>query len=231
MKTRVLAGVTVPDTSLVNAAIKFAQENLDEVFFNHVMRSFLFSIVIVSKNPEHKDIDLEALAVSGILHDIGFDKTGKSISNDKRFEVDGACAARDFLRQQAPEWDKHRVQLVWDAVALHTTPSIVLHKEAEVAACSLGVTADFGGPANFPNILTWNEYNAIVQEFPRLKFTNCIIDIISGFCKSKPHTTYDNFQADIGKAYVEGYSTKGYTYVIFDENFIGVCKIDFMAGF
>ena len=214
LKTRVLAGVTIPDTLLVNTAIKFARDHLDDVFFHHVMRTFLFSSVIASKSPDYKNIDLEALAVSGILHDIGFDKTGELVSQDKRFEVDGAIAARDFLHRQAPDWDKHRVQLVWDAVALHSTTSIVLHKEPEVAVCSLGVTADFGGPKDFPDILTWSEYNAIVQKFPRLNLSDGMVTVISGFCRTKPGTTYDNYQHDIGNTYVEGYSNKGHTYVV-----------------
>jgi hypothetical protein len=32
------------------------------------------------------------------------------VSKDRRFEVDGADAARKFLRKEAPDWDKHRLQ-------------------------------------------------------------------------------------------------------------------------
>jgi len=65
--------------------------------------------------------------------------TNELVSKDKRFEVDGAEAAREFLRKEAPSWDKHRLQLVWDAIALHTTGSIVYHKEPEVVACAQGI--------------------------------------------------------------------------------------------
>ena len=43
-------------------------------------------------------------------------------SNDKQFEVDGAIAAREFLLREGnpEEWDKHRIQLVWDSIAFHT---------------------------------------------------------------------------------------------------------------
>ena len=42
-----------------------------------------------------------------------------------RFEVDGANAARDFLR--ANGIDEGLAGVVWDAIALHTTPEIPWH--------------------------------------------------------------------------------------------------------
>jgi hypothetical protein len=43
-------------------------------------------------------------------------------SSDERFEVDGANAARRFLQQHGvPE---AAIDIVWDAIALHTTPGI-----------------------------------------------------------------------------------------------------------
>jgi hypothetical protein len=40
-------------------------------------------------------------------------------SEHDRFEVDGANAARDFLREHGVTGDALRI--VWDAIALHTT--------------------------------------------------------------------------------------------------------------
>jgi hypothetical protein len=45
-----------------------------------------------------------------LMHDIGWDPIGELVSKDRRFEVDGADAARNFLRKEAPDWDKHRLQ-------------------------------------------------------------------------------------------------------------------------
>jgi hypothetical protein len=208
--TRVLAGVVIPDTPIVQASIKFTEERLAPFAFNHVMRSFLFGFCISSKTPAHSDRDIEVHAVSAILHDLGWDKTGQLISNDKRFEVDGANAAREFLEKEASGWDKHRVQLVWDAIALHTTQSICLYKEVEVAACSRGISADFTGPDRTEDgKLTWEEYDAIVKEYPRLDFVDGVMEIFCGFCRTKPATTYDNLIASVGEKYVEGYSRAG----------------------
>ena len=88
------------------------------------------------------------------------------ISKDNRFEVDGANAAREFLKRESKssEWDKHRLQLVWDAIALHTIGTVVFHKEPEVQACAYGIWADFQGPDRIQgNPLSWDEYDSIVK--------------------------------------------------------------------
>ena len=170
LPTKVLAGVTVPDTPLITKALEFAKEHSTDYTYNHIVRSFLFGFIIADKIPYTKERDREAHAVAAILHDLGFPlghpPHSDVISKDNRFEVDGANAAREFLKREAKseEWDKHRLQLVWDAIALHTIGSVVFHKEPEVQSCSYGIWADFQGPDRIPgNPLTWDEYNTIVK--------------------------------------------------------------------
>jgi len=209
--TRQLAGIAIPDTPLVDAAIKLAREHSNDVTYNHLMRSMLLGVRVAQKLLSSQNFDFEALAVSLILHDLGWDCQGVFISKDKRFEVDGANAARDFLGREAPDWNRHRVQLVWDSIALHTTWTINMFKEAEVRGCGQGVRADFVGPEGLPaGDLTWDEYNAVVKEFPRLDFIDSATAVFCGFCKTKPETTYDNFQSHFGMEYVEGYNMVGY---------------------
>ena len=167
---KVLAGVTVPDTPLVNKALEFARQHSTDYTYNHINRSLLFGVIISDKLPHTKERDKEAHAVAAILHDLGFPighpPHSDVISKDNRFEVDGANAAREFLKREADpgKWDTYRLQLVWDAIALHTIGSVVFHKEPEVQACSFGIWADFQGPDRIPgNPLTWDEYNTVVK--------------------------------------------------------------------
>ena len=126
LPTRTFAGVQVPDTPVVNEALALCRKHLDDFSYNHSVRSWLFGFIIAAKTPELQGRDLEAHAVAAILHDLGWAWNSDLVSEDKRFEVDGANAARDFLKREAPDWDKHRLQLVWDAIALHTIPSIAV---------------------------------------------------------------------------------------------------------
>jgi len=210
--TRVLAGVTVPDTPLITKALAYARERLDDTLYNHVIRSWLFGQAIASNIPNFQDKDNELHAVAAILHDLGWDQTGELISKDKRFEIDGANAARDFILREgdSKDWDKHRLQLAWDSIALHTSSSIALYKEDEVRVCCLGIGHDFIGPDKSPGgMLTRPVWETVLKEFPRVDFKNGVTEALCNLCRTKPETTYDNFVSDFGTAYVEGYSTVG----------------------
>lgn len=101
--------------------------------------------VTIPDTPLTKHRDREAHAIAAILHDtglpIGHPPHGDVLSDDERFEVDGANCARNLVKKEAKavEWDKHRLQLEWDAIALHTVGSGVFEKEREVQSCSYGI--------------------------------------------------------------------------------------------
>lgn len=218
-QTRVLAGVTVPDTPLITKALAFAQKHLDDLAYNHVVRSWLTGQVIISRLPQPAQdaIDLEAYAIANIFHDLGWSKSPELISKDKCFEVDGANASREWLLREGnpSEWDKHRIQLVWDTIGLHTNPQIAAHKEPEVALSSAGIFTELMGigpsKAYLGDVVSvkQEEFDAIAKEFPRAGLRDYLKEVMCGFCREKPETTYMNFQAEFGERFVEGYSTEG----------------------
>src|SRR5277367_5066925 len=112
----VLAGIKVPDTVLVRDAIDLSRSASEPFLFNHVMRSWLFGILL-SEGAERAP-DAELLAVATILHDLGLTDR---YTAENRFEVDGANAARSFLKGRGIS--TQQMQVVWDAIALHTTRS------------------------------------------------------------------------------------------------------------
>jgi hypothetical protein len=158
--TRVLAGVPIPDTPLVARAIAFARKHSEPYLFNHAMRSWLFAVLLA----EAKQVacDPEVLAVATVLHDLGLTK---AFDGPLRFEVEGANAARKFSLDEG--FDARRAQLVWDGVALNSTVSIALYKEAEVAMCTAGIGLDWGGFGY--DLLPRARIDAIVEAFPRLE--------------------------------------------------------------
>ena len=216
LPTKVIAGVSVPDTPLISKAYQFARENLDDFAFNHVVRSWLFGIFIGDNIPPFQGRDVELHSIAALLHDLGWSKSPEIISKDKRFEVDGANAAREFLIREGKkaEWDQHRLQLAWDAVALHSTLSIAMHKEPEVQCCMVGIVSDFTGPEKSPGgVLTREVWSGVVKEYPRSGFKDGVIEVMCGFCKTKPDTTYDNIAGEFGAKFVEGYRVVGPTAV------------------
>ena len=156
-----LAGIKVPDTALVRDAIDLSRTLLEPFLFNHVMRSWLFGILL-SKTAEVKP-DAELLAVAAILHDLGLTER---YTAENRFEVDGANAAREFMKDRGIS--AQQTQVVWDAIALHTTPTLALHKEPEVVMTHSGIAVDVLG-AGLDRI-SQEKQQAILTAFPRLAF-------------------------------------------------------------
>jgi len=118
----VLAEIKVVDTPLVHEAIELVRNSSEPYLFNHAMRSWCFGVVIAEGTEPAPDPEL--LSVSAVLHDLGLTD---GYSAQERFELDGANAARACLKGRGIP--AHQIQLVWDAIALHTTRSITLHKE------------------------------------------------------------------------------------------------------
>lgn len=204
-----ISQITIPSNDLINAAYSYTKEHTSQATVNHCLRCTAFSLLLIREFPPLAsaavDLDVEAVVLSNLMHDMGWATTKSLLSTDKRFEVDGANIARDFINRSSPngEWDTHRIQLLWDAIALHTTPSIAQHKQPEVVAVTLGILADFVGP-NMPlpgNPITVDRYKEIVGAFPRAGFSDEIVDIFCGLCRDKPETTFDNFASGFGKIY------------------------------
>ena len=194
-KTQILGGIRVIDTPLVTRALDFARTHSEPFLFNHAVRSWLFAVRLGQL--DGIAYDAEVVAVGTLLHDLGLTN---SFTGEKRFEIEGAHAARRFAREQG--LDDRRAQLIWDSVALNSTPSIGLHKEMEVALCTAGIGLEFG--FQYDRIPS-NEMKSILDEFPRLEMKRRFTDSVCRIIKTKPETTYDNFARDFGERFVPGY--------------------------
>jgi hypothetical protein len=126
---RIRAGVEVPDTAIIDRAIAYARKKCEPYLFNHVMRSWLFAVRFGQlKGITH---DTEVVAVGTLLHDVTLNE---SYAGPRRFEVEAADLVRSFAAEAG--MDDRRARLIWDCVALNSTPSIGLYKEPEVARSS-----------------------------------------------------------------------------------------------
>jgi len=161
------------------------------------MRSWLFAISIAERTKAA--YDAEVLAVATLLHDLGLEKT---FAGPLRFEVEGANAARRFAQREGV--DDRRAQLIWDGVALNSTPSIGLYKEIEVSLCTSGIGLDWGGWGY--ESLPASQIAEIVDAFPRLKMKQRFSRAVCSVVETRPATTYDNFARDFGERFVLGYA-------------------------
>src|SRR5271163_2161784 len=179
----ILAGIKVTDTRLVRDAMDLARSSSEPYLFNHVMRSWLFGILL-SENAKPSP-DPELLAVSTVLHDLGLTDR---FSAEERFEVDGANAALAFMKERGIS--TQQTQVVWDAIALHTTRSIALHKEAEVAMTHSGIAVDVIGVGL--DRIPQDKLHAVLAEFPRLAMKDRFQADLCNVIRRKPATCFDN---------------------------------------
>ena len=191
------AGIKVPDTTLVRDAIDLSRSLLEPFLFNHVMRSWLFGISL--SEAAEVTPDAELLAVAAILHDLGLTER---YTAENRFEVDGANAAREFMKDRGISAQK--TQVVWDAIALHTTPTLALHKEPEVVMTHSGIAVDVLG-AGLDRI-PQKKQRANLTAFPRLAFKDGFKECLCNIVRQKPMTAIDNILRDFGIRYVEGFT-------------------------
>ena len=195
-QTRLVAGVSVPDGPLIAAVIEHAQRLSEPYLFNHAMRSWLFAEAI--GRIKGIDYDREVVAVGTILHDIGLTA---SVSGPNRFEVNGAEAALSFIKGNG--LSDRRAQMIWDLIALNSTPSLALHKEPEVAVGTMGIGLDYGGFG--VEALPRTDVDRILSAFPRMKMKQRFAQTCCRLVSEKPTTTYDNFLRDFGERFVPGY--------------------------
>jgi len=199
---KIIAGIKIPDSAIAKQATELLREHGSELLYNHSLRVFLFASLNGKQNNVRYDAEL--FYVSTIFHDLGL--TAHYRSNDKRFEVDGADAARDFLRGHGVS--PQSMQLVWDAIALHTSPGIAEYKEPEVALLNYGAALDVIGRGY--DQLSGRDREEIVKQFPRNDLKkNMITTFFDGF-KHKPHTTYGSINADICACMIPGFVKKDY---------------------
>jgi hypothetical protein len=195
-RTRLLAGVSLPDNPLITAMIEYAKRLSEPYLFNHAMRSWLFAEAI--GRLKELDYDQEVVAIGTILHDIGLTA---SVSGSNRFEVNGADAALSIIRGKGIS--DRRAQLIWDLIAFNSTPSLALHKEPEVAVGTMGIGLDYGGFGI--EALPASDVERIVNAYPRLRMKQRFTETCCRLVTAKPETSYDNFLRGFGERFMPGY--------------------------
>ena len=185
-----ISGVNIPDSKLAREATELVRGTESPLLFNHSTRVYYFGS-LAGKRRGLK-FDPELLYIGALFHDMGL--TPKYSSQSDRFEVDGANCARAFLRQH--EISQPEIDVVWTAIALHTTPGIPRYMNPVIALLTDGVEMDVLG-------IGYSEFSdldreAIVSAYPRTEhFKEDIIQTFYNGIKHKPETTFGNVKADV----------------------------------
>jgi hypothetical protein len=173
------------------------REHGTPLLFAHSLRVFVFGALRGRRRG--LQVDHELLYVGAVFHDLGL--TPNYRSRDRRFEVDSANAARDFLRTNGV--DEAAAGLVWDAIALHTTPEIPWHKRPEVALVTGGVEADVLGEGL--DEISEEDRASVLAAYPRVDFKAGIVRAFADGFAYKPATAFGTMNTDVLEKTQPGY--------------------------
>jgi hypothetical protein len=170
-----------PRTALAVDAMRFTRSITEPAIFNHSMRTYLYGRFLGEARgmlPD-RDYDDELLFLGCVLHDAGLSDRG---NGDQRFELDGADLAATWLTEHGLPAEK--VEIVWDAIALHLCFEIALRKRPEIALVTAGAGYDLGAgdpalPAGYAD--------RVHAALPRLHGAAALYDAIVDQALAKPH--------------------------------------------
>ncbi len=189
-ESALISGISIPDSALANEITQLVRDTETTLLFNHSSRVYYFGALAGERRG--LKFDAELLYAGAMFHDMGLMPAYSSPTD--RFEVDGANAARDFLRSH--HISEQEIDLVWAAIALHTTPCIPQYMHPVVALVTAGVEMDVLG-IDYSSFAD-RDRNAVVKAFPRTSdFKEDILQAFYDGIKHKPGTTFGNVKADV----------------------------------
>jgi HD domain-containing protein len=176
---------------ICNAAVDLLKSSSPEFLCAHCLRTYIFGSLAV-RGLGRAVVDEEAAFCAAVLHDLGLVPTYRG---DNRFEVDGADAARQFcLKHQVPP---ERADLVWEAIALHTSPGIATRLADEIALVHLGAGLDFLGLGldQVPPQLVKEMH----ESYPRMNFKAEFRELLVAHCRHNPAAQVLTWTDDIAR--------------------------------
>ncbi|MGL4619992.1 MAG: HD domain-containing protein [Chroococcidiopsis sp.] len=186
----------IPDSEICQKATRLVAQVSPTFLCNHCIRTFLFGDLLGQR--DGLKYDRELLYLSAVMHDLGLTER---FDGKQRFEVDGADAARAFVLEHGLSDEK--AEVVWDAIALHTSLGIAERKQPEIALVHLGAGADVLGMriADLPSEIV----EQVVAAYPRLSFNLAMTELLVLQVTRKPRMAAFTWLAEVGRSCIHGF--------------------------
>lgn len=200
-----VSGSRIPDSALALKAARYVSELSAPFLYHHAVRTFLLADAVGRR--QGLKYDAELLYLGSVMHDLGL--TGK-LDTPERFEVAGADAAKSFVVSGGLPEDK--AEVVWDAIALHTSAGIVNRKRPEIALVAVGTAMDvfgFGAEQLDPA-----EVERIMAEYPRLGFEEAILEAVVAVARRNPRAATFTWVAEVGRSQIPGFRCPTFVEVV-----------------
>ena len=186
-----VVGVTVPDTALCKAAVDLLESSSPGFLCTHCLRTYIFGSFAV-RSLGRSVADEEAAFCGAALHDLGLVPPYR---RDNRFEVDGADAAREFCSKHGVP--SERTDLIWEAIALHTSAGIATRLADEIALVHLGAGLElFGlGLDKVPPQVV----EEVLENYPRMNFKVEFRNLLIEHCRHNPAVQVLTWSDDVAR--------------------------------
>lgn len=187
---RTIDGIDAPGSAMAKAATALVGNTQSAVLFHHSSRVYWFGALIgrfrgIAFNPD-------SLYVGAMFHDMGL--TPGYNRSEERFEIDGANAARTFLKSYVSSAEQ--VAEVWDAIVLHTSFGFAKHKGPVAELVAAGYETDIFG-WHFDEV-TAHQRDQVIKAHPRGEhFKQRMIDLLAEGLAHRPKTSFGNVSADV----------------------------------
>jgi hypothetical protein len=195
--TEIIPAVQIPETPAAAEAAQWVRDHTTPLIYHHSRRVFAFGMMharLIGLEP-----DPELVYLSALFHDVGlltpFSRT------EQRFELDGADHARRFLLDHG--FGTAAADVVWTAIALHTTPGVPTRMGPEIAATTYGVLTDAIGFGL--DLLDPEQVAAVTTADPRGAFKEEFLQTFVDGLKHRPDTTFGTMNADVLTEFVPGF--------------------------
>lgn len=173
----IIGGFSAPDSELARKASALVERVHTKALLHHVHRTWWFAEFLGQQRG--MKYDRETVYLAALLHDLGLTN---EFSADQRFEVDGADAASRFLLENG--YSKSKTELVWDAIALHSSAGIADRKQPEIALIYLGAHVDVMG-LNIEQI-TPSLIEDTLALYPRIGMKAAFTEAVAEVARKKP---------------------------------------------
>lgn len=183
-------GIGIPDSRLARDAATLVRDAEGDFLYQHSLRVYYWAALAGKRKGLIFDPDL--LYVAAMFHDFGL--TAGYGASHLRYEVDGADAARNFLREHGVPEDES--QKIWLAISLHTTNGVSPHLYPIAALLAEGANMDLVG-AGYDDF-TAAQRDAVEVAHPHSpRFAEDFMQALYDSLKHRPETTQGTGLADI----------------------------------
>jgi HD domain len=191
----------IPDSELCSKATDLVKKASPRFLHNHCLRTFIFGQAL---GQHHQlKVDPELFYLAAIMHDLGLTD---AFDGQQRYEVEGADAARAFVCKQG--LSEAKAEVIWDAIALHTSIGIASRKRPEIALVHLGASLDVFGMD--VEALEAEFVQQVFEDYPRLGFTPLLTERLIDQIQRKPDVVPFTWLAEVGRCCIHGFRCPSY---------------------